>query len=91
VTASSPAADVSDIARQHTDAAISALATALACPGERVPAAIALLAVGWGQPTLPVAVDTHGLVVEFRDGQPPARAANGEDSDDRSHVVRPVV
>jgi hypothetical protein len=87
VTASSSAADVTELAKQHTEAAIKALLEALHCPGERVEAARALLAVGWGQPTLPIAIDTHGLVVEFCDGQPPARAPNGKD---RSRVGKLV-
>jgi hypothetical protein len=48
---------VQALAREHTPAAIAALAAALGNPRERVPAAIALLDRGWGKPTLVLAGD----------------------------------
>jgi len=47
-------ADVAVLARQHTAAAIQALADALKDPKTRVPAAVALLNRGYGLPTLPI-------------------------------------
>lgn len=82
-------ADVTELAKQHTEAAVTALVEALRCPGERVDAARCLIAIGWGAPVQPLAIDTNGLVIEFRDGQQPVRA-NGEDADE-GHVDRSVV
>jgi hypothetical protein len=47
-------ADIQELAREHTPAAIAALVDALKRPKEAVPAAVALLDRGWGKPTVTV-------------------------------------
>jgi hypothetical protein len=49
-----PRQDVTELARAHTREAIQALVAALKRPKEAVPAAIALLDRGWGEPTLSI-------------------------------------
>lgn len=56
-----PRNHVQVLARQHTDAAIAALAEALKNPRERVPAATVLLERGWGKPVQPVEGDALGV------------------------------
>ena len=74
---SSSSADVTELAKRHTQNAISALAAALAEPGERVQAAIALLSIAWGAPMQPVVFDTARITIECHES-PPVRS-NGED------------
>lgn len=52
------------IARAHGPAAVRALIAALDSPGERVPAAIALLDLAHGRPLQPLAFDTTGIHIE---------------------------
>jgi hypothetical protein len=47
------------LAREHTPAAIAALAAALGNPRQRVPAAVALLDRAWGKPTVVLAGDVE--------------------------------
>jgi hypothetical protein len=79
VSADNPS-DITALAQQHSAEAVAVLVEALNHPGERVEAARALLAIAWGQPLLPITIDsTTGIVVEFHDAQPPFRRANDED------------
>jgi hypothetical protein len=71
-------AQVRDLARKHTAAAIAALVGALKAESEsaRVAAANALLDRGWGKPaqTIDATVTDNRMVIEA-----PATAADGED------------
>jgi hypothetical protein len=81
--ASPSSADITEHARAFATAAIDALAEALQHPNERIAAAQTLLAVGWGQPVLPLTFDTSRIVIEYH--EPHVHRANGED---RAGVVR---
>src|SRR5215475_487014 len=52
-------ANVQELARSYTAAAIETLAKALADPKLRVQAAVAILDRGWGKPTQPLANDAE--------------------------------
>jgi hypothetical protein len=79
VTADNPS-DITALAQHHSAEAVGVLVEALKHKGERVEAARALLAIAWGQPVLPITIDsTAGIVVEFHGAQLPVRRANGAD------------
>lgn len=71
-----PKGNATSLARKHTAEAIEALVLALKNPKERVPAAVALLNRGWGQPKQPIEGDVDLLHWVVR--APPAVA----DADD---------
>ena len=54
---------VTELAKQHTEAAIMALVAALSEPRERVPAATALLDRGWGRPKQHIEATGDGTAV----------------------------
>jgi hypothetical protein len=54
---------VTELAKQHTEAAIMALVAALNSPKERVPAATALLNRGWGMPRQQIEATGDGTAV----------------------------
>jgi hypothetical protein len=72
---------VSALARQHTRAALEMLGAALTDPdvGTRITAAEQLLAIGYGEPVQPLAIDAHGLHVEAHGLDTPGARQNGED------------
>jgi hypothetical protein len=73
-----PDADaISALARTHTRAAVAALVAALDSSGERVQAAAELLAVAYGRPVMPLALDGRDLRIKVHGLGAPHRP-NGE-------------
>jgi hypothetical protein len=73
--------DISAIARRHGQAAVEVLINALRDPdvGTRIAAAERLLAVAYGAPVTPVAIDGAGIHVAVHGFDAPGARPNGAD------------